>query len=216
MRSSRKKAFTLSEMMIVLTIFSLVFAMMMAAMTNMGKGVTEPRLMVTGKSKLTRFSHGMYNFLNNSLSAYFIDTDLSELDYMSATIQDRDPRLDILYLQKDNDGATGRIVYSNSERRFEYYKTSSTSTPQIMLEEVYRIDSTWDVDGNLTDGVEPIFKFPHRTFLYNTDNPLRPIFVICQFRKLLVPSTSEKPVPTTIPITLMLQVNVSDYQEASP
>lgn len=229
MKKNIIKAFSLVEMLIVLSISSIVFVMVIQGGFQLSRGIVQSQEMIKAKKDLVVFCHGLYNFINNSFSAYLEDPALSttppELDYRNTTFIDADPRQDVLFLVKDELGNTGHLSYNDDPDNdpsteggaFEWYSLPN-ATPQTMIKDVYRIDSKWDSDGNLiTVGASapkaPIFKFPHQEFLYNgtIGLPFRPKFVIIQFRKIIVPKRAENPVPITLPITLMLEVNVSTY-----
>lgn len=212
MSEKKIKAFSLTELMIVLGVFSLVSVMIFLAFQNMGQSLDKPSKIVRSQKDLMNFSHGVYNFLNNSLSAYMMDGQ-DELDYRNEDIEESDPRCNILYLQKDEEDNTGRIVYNENEHQFEWYRLESTQNPEIMLEDVYRIDAVWDENGEVTEGEEIIFKFPHNSILYDANFLSRPKFVVIQFRKIIVPANSRNPSPMTIPMTLMIEVNTSHFEE---
>lgn len=229
MKKDIKYAFSLVEMLIVLGVSSIVFIMVIQGGFQLSRGVSQCQEMIKSKKELVMFCHGAYNFINNSFSAYLEDPSLStvppELDYRNTTFLDADPRQDVLFLVKDEIGNTGQLVYNDDPDNnaatdggaFEWFSLPG-ATPQTMITDVYRVDSKWDSDGNLiTSGVNapkaPIFKFPHQEFLYNgtIGLPFRPKFVIIQFRKIIVPKRADNKIPITLPVTLMLEVNVSTY-----
>ncbi len=220
MRSNvQKKAFTLVELLVVLAIFSVISAMSFHGMITLSKGIKKPRDMSIARKELGVFVNGLYRFINNSYSTYLVDaaatTSTGEFYYLNPlTPLDGDIRQDILYLVKDDNGTAGRVVFNDTDHRFEYYKDSSTSA-QIMLEQVYRMDAAWSDDGTVSSsGVEPIFQFPHQDFLYDQvsyEKP-RPKTVIIQFRKIVATGGSEFAKPVSVPMTLMIEVNVSTFE----
>jgi len=215
----QKKAFTLVEMLVVLAMFTVISAMAFNGMITLSKGIKKPREMSIARKELGVFVNGLYRFINNSYSAYLVDaastTATGEFYYLNPlTPLDGDVRQDILYLVKDVNDTTGRVVFNHTDHRFEYYKDSSASA-QIMLEDVYRMDTAWDDDGTVSStGVYPIFQFPHQDFLYDQtsfEKP-RPKTVIIQFRKIVATGGSEFAKPVSVPMTLMIEVNVSTFE----
>ncbi len=214
---TQKNAFSLVEILVVLAMFTAISAMAFNGMTTLSKGVKKPREMSIARKELGVFVNGLYRFINNSYSAYLMDG-TTEFYYLSplsplTPLLNGDVRQDILYLVKDESDTTGRVVFNHTDHRFEYYKDSSASA-QIMLTEVYRMDAAWADDGTVSSvGVEPIFKFPHKAFLYDPDHiEPRPKTVIIQFRKIVATGGSEFAKPVSVPMTLMIEVNVSTFE----
>ena len=219
-RLKKIKAFTLVELMVVVAIFSVISAMAFNGMISLSKGIKRPKDISISRKEMGIFVDTLYKFINNSFSVYFVDLTSAltppEFDYLTplSPYTNADSRLDILYLVKDTNDTTARIVYNSTDHTFEYYRTGSTTTPQIMLTDVYRPDASWDNSGNLVAGVEPIFKFPHISSLYDSVNynAPRPKTVIVQFRRVVATGGSEYIKPISVPLTLMIEVNVSTFE----
>ena len=208
-----KTGFTLVEMQVALVILSVAAAMILFSITNMNRGIKRSTEIINSRHDVSLFTQGAFNFINNSYYAYLVDpvltTETKELDYLNTTFTPKDPRLDKLYLIKDTLGNTATLEFKNNCLQ---WVRLPDAIPQIMLEDVYRIDAKWSADGTLiSEGTAPIFKFPHKDFLYNVEKsfPFRPKFVIIQFRKLMVKTGGDVLTPITIPMTIMFEVNVS-------
>lgn len=216
---NKKTGFTLVEMLIVVAILSIASVIILFSIINSNKGIKRSREMVKARHDITLFNQSAFNFINNSLYVYLVDpaltTPTKELDYLNTNFISADPRLDTLYLIKDSLNNTATLVFNRLNHTLQWFMLPG-AVQQTMLEGVYRIDAKWNKDGQLiTEGTAPIFKFPHRDFLYNSENsfPFRPKFVILQFRKIMVKPGGDILVPITIPITIMFEVNVSTYQK---
>ena len=205
MKKNRKitTGFSLVEMMISLGIFSFVALAVISGSMQIGKSIEKTRVCITSRQELATFSQGIYSFINKSKGAYFWDTDTNaEMNYLTkfSALPSDSTMFDILFLVKDTANNTGSIVYDPANHTITWFRTTGVSG-DVMLTNVYR----YDYENDTNPGVEPVFKFPHRSDLYVSST--RPNFVVIQFRKKISDSTSINPNPVTVPVKLMFQLN---------
>ena len=206
MKKIKRTGFTLIEMVVTLTIFSIVSVAILSGMMQMGKSIEKSRDCVTARQELNVFCQGLYSFLNKSLSAYFFDDDIdAEMDYLTKypALPVDTPMLDTLYLVKDSLNNTGRLVFNPAAHTIRWFRNAGSTTDEgdLMLTNVYRFD--YQNDSN--PGTLPVMMFPHMVELYSTT--INPKFVVFQFKKRVSDPTAINPNPVTIPVKLMIQLN---------
>lgn len=206
--SFKTKGYTLVEVLVTLSIFSVLAAGILSSTLQIGRHIEKTRNLIKAKEEITAFHQAIYNFTNKSFGAYFWDSSAaSELNYLTTYDSFNTPTADksiydTLFFVKNNAGTDiARLVYNPTNRTLSWFRGNGASE-QVMLTEVYRTD----YDGtNLATMNQPVFKFPHRSDLYTS--PTRPNYVIIEFRKLVQAQDSNNPYPVTVPIKIMAQLN---------
>lgn len=204
MKMKKIKGYTIPEMIIALALLSLISIGMFNAMGQLGKSITKTKNQVTSRKKLTPFCHTIHAFANRSLAIYFWDSANSiEFDYVNnfTSLTPGDSLLDTVHFVKNTTGnPIAELIYNPSAHTISWRRSSGVA-PQVILENVYRIDYT----DNANQGTAPVFRFPHIVSLYDTST--RPRFLTLEFKLRVMAPTSENPNPLMIPVKFMTQVN---------
>lgn len=207
MKKHNKNAFTFVEMMVVVTILSVMFIGIITGSLQIGKNLDRTRNLITARNEIAVFSQTLYVFTNKSYGAYFTDSSGDFIDYIATYKEyqaDETKKLNynILCFEANSDNTqTGQLIYHPDTRIISWVSKNGKS--QEMLTEVYPPD--YKDDSNI--GSAPIFKLPHLNKLYDESaSPDRPRFIVIEFTKVVdSPNITKK---LTIPVKLMLQIGI--------
>jgi prepilin-type N-terminal cleavage/methylation domain-containing protein len=213
MKTRYSFGFTLVEVLISMTIVSIIAGMILVGIMQLGESANRTKNFIKTRKQLSTFTQSIYNFINRSANVYFREVaGVNEIDYLGSydpTI-DSSPRWgDTLFLMKDstqpNTGTNvGRIVYDPLAYTLTYFQDAATNTGgNEMLKDVYRVNY---VDAN-NPGNAPIFRFPHSSILYRQGSRSQPLVVVIEFRRRIAAPTSVDPNAITIPVKLICKVD---------
>ena len=208
MKKINKQAFSIVEMMVVLSVLSVMFLGIITGTLQISKHLDKIRNLITARNEIAVFSQSLYVFANKSYGAYFTDISGNFIDYIATYKEyqtDSVKRLNYntLFFEKNSDNTlTGQLIYNPGTRIISWVKANGEE-PKEMLTGVYPPD----YQDSSNEGSAPIFKLPHLSQLYDVSaSPDRPKFIVIEFTKVIdAPNTTKK---LTIPVKLMLQIGI--------
>jgi prepilin-type N-terminal cleavage/methylation domain-containing protein len=213
--TNRKKGFSLVEMMVTILIFSVVIAGMLQGAVHLGRAFQRTKALVNVRAEIANFSQGINSFSNRSDHVSFLDASNNPVNYVNLTSINGNTSLDLMYYLKDT-GNQARLRFLDQSaadptlrNTIVWYKDNG-NTPQILLKEVYRMDTSWNASGVMTAGTYPVFCFPHRDDAYDARSTgIWPKFFKLEFQKLVPGVMDQNKKPLTVPVTLVTQVRTT-------
>lgn len=196
---SRLRGFSLVEIMVALGIFTLVLAGVLNGSFALKNNIHRSQNLVKTRQKLANFIQAVHSFSNKSLGVYFLNSSAVEVGYIAEvdSYASDDDVWNSVFFQKNEDGSeVGEIVFDPDENTISWRKDNSTE--KVIMENVYRPD--YEDDTN--KGVLPVFRFPHTTNLYTTNQ--RPNLWMAEFKVRLDKGEN---IPRMVPVKFMAQVN---------
>lgn len=206
MKINKKTAYTLVEMLIALSIFSIVSIGVLKATINLGKNFQKSRDSITARQQIGNLIQTVKSFLCKSKSVEFRNASGNKINMNQETANVSDLNvLDTLFVIKRNvlynTALVGKLVYDQGNHTIRWYQDADQNNSVVILRDVYRTDYSIQ-----NEGVKPIFRFPppNNTFYDSNNNPN---LVAFDFNKLLATPNSTNPEPEFLTVTFFSQVN---------